>query len=175
MQVQLTLDSALPLPPRPRRRIPTLWAIVSYWAPLGVFEFLETDQPQCFGCSVVVDILGGPLRDRWNSSSRRLDKAHLVDHALNGLDGPQNMVALCYPCHRAMPKFSYGPDAIEWVRSGGRMTWDELPKPDAQLAPCARGGGSHAVADEPKCREALERVRAGWKPLFSPEYEAAVG
>jgi len=156
MQVQLTLDSALPLPRRPRRRIPTLWAIASYWAPLGVFGELDIDQPHCFGCSVVADILDGPLRDRWNSCTRLLDKAHLVDHALNGLDGPQNMVALCYQCHRAMPRFSCGPDAIEWVRSGGRMTLDWLPKPDAELAPCARSGGSHAVADEPQCRNRLQ-------------------
>lgn len=160
MQVQLTLDdSALPLPRRPWRRMPTLWELAAYWAPLGVFE-VEVEDPHCFGCALVVDLFPGEPSERWQAGRVLLDRAHLVDRAAGGLDGPQNVVPLCTRCHRAMPSFGAGrgPDAIEWVRSGGRMTLDWLPKPDSGLAGCARHGGSHAVADEPQCRNHLQAM-----------------
>lgn len=44
-----------------------------------------------------------------------LDRAHLCDRSLNGLDGPQNLVPLCERCHKAMPSFNDGHLALEWV------------------------------------------------------------
>ena len=84
---------------------------------------LSTEWPECFACArhAPADENATP-RQRWNGASRYLDRAHLVNRSDDGLDGPQNVVALCKLCHRGMPPFrGYDeyPDPITWVQRGG--------------------------------------------------------
>ena len=116
------------LPERPGRRMPSVWALVQYWAPRGVFVVC-VPVPHCFGCQrmILPDEDEAPLppddprpaQDRWNNALGRLERAHLVDRAAGGLDGCQNIVPLCRPCHRRMPSFDIGegPQAVAWVRA----------------------------------------------------------
>jgi hypothetical protein len=119
-----------PLPPRrPRRQMPSLWAIASYWHvregnPL-LLDAEAVEFPYCFACSAMAPGIDEdrPVRIRWNAAGRWLDRAHLVDRVFAGLDGPQNIVPLCYPCHKVMPSFrvEQGAEAIRWVIDGGRF------------------------------------------------------
>lgn len=111
------------LPAGPPRKVPTLWVIASHWATREVFRF-DLELPCCFGCGYVADCKDDPApKVQWNSAAGQLERAHLVDRCAGGLDGPQNVVPLCSPCHRVMPVFDIGegPDAIEWVKAGGRL------------------------------------------------------
>ncbi|WP_280248783.1 HNH endonuclease [Nocardia abscessus] len=62
-------------------------------------------QPRCFRCGLRVEI--------WN----QLDRAHLVDRFLGGLDHEPNLTMLCPLCHKIMPMFEpeQGAEAIAWV------------------------------------------------------------
>lgn len=111
--------------PERKRRMPSLWSIARHWAGLDVFTFRETI-PSCFAClrEVPHEIRAAP-RFRWDASAAYLDRAHLVDHAHGGLDGPQNLVPMCRMCHAVMPRnfrLGDGPDAIDWVRDVGGIT-----------------------------------------------------
>jgi hypothetical protein len=82
---------------------------------------MNPDWPMCFAClRYAPAVETDPVNERWNKATGYLEKAHLVDHACGGLDGPQNLVPLCSPCHLKMPMFDigHGPSAILWVRSG---------------------------------------------------------
>lgn len=169
------------LPPRPPRRMPTFWAMACYWKDRGVF-LVDLNDPHCFGCGTVPGLFAGIPSARWTMAKSVLEKAHLVDRCGGGLDGPQNVVPLCWRCHRAMPPFGpgMGRAAIEWVRSGGRLDPDGLPKPDGQLADCSRHGAGHAVADEPQCvRRIAERdemiARREWHPQVMEPLPSLLG
>lgn len=53
----------------------------------------------------------------------RCERAHIIDRSDSGLDGVQNLVPLCYRCHREMPPFWNGEEykALLWL-----STTDEL-------------------------------------------------
>lgn len=107
--------------PRRTRRMPSLWRIAQHWASRDLFP-VDLEIPSCFACEQVAYWdERDTLRERWQRASSFLDRAHLVDRFLWGLDGPQNIIPLCKACHRAMPSFDNGPDAIAWVRKGGGM------------------------------------------------------
>jgi len=112
-------------PSRPPRRMPSLWAIASYWDERDTFGDIPLDAaPFCFGCRKHAGWWGLPACEaRWNDASCFLDRAHLITRDKGGLDGPQNLVPLCERCHKTMPFFGVGDecDAIEWVRAGGRF------------------------------------------------------
>lgn len=119
-------DRPLPprLKPRPPRKMPTMWAIVRYWTGRGPFGFSEEElaAPFCFGCGLeITGTSGRTPAARWESAAGRLERAHLVDRFLGGLDGPQNIVPLCVMCHRVMPVFDveHGDDALAYVTDGG--------------------------------------------------------
>lgn len=104
------------------RRMPTLGPIAAYWSEREPFA-IRLSPPHCFRCQIRCPRSGVPASTRkseWDKASRYLERAHLVDHALGGLDGPQNLVPLCHRCHRAMPMFDIGEGAaaIAWVLAG---------------------------------------------------------
>ena len=107
--------------PKRKRKSPSLASIAAYWATRYVFE-MSPERPHCFAClRLVPDVdMAEAVAKRWNGSTSYLEKAHLVDHTNGGLDGPQNVVPLCSPCHSKMPGFDIGEgaSAIIWVRSG---------------------------------------------------------
>ena|ERR1017187_845765 len=118
--------------PRPDRKLPSLWTIAEYWSGRDVFD-LTLPWPHCFSCFREAPCREEDSpRDRWNGASRYLDRAHLVDRAFNGLDGPQNMVPLCRLCHRRMMPMFRGYDEYPgpelWVQRGGwlfnYLTWE---------------------------------------------------
>jgi hypothetical protein len=63
---------------RPARRMPSIRTIA---------EFHEMPDDECWRCG---------LREP-------LERAHIVDRCAGGLDGPQNLSLICYPCHMDMP------------------------------------------------------------------------
>lgn len=106
------------IPVRPSRRMPDLWRIARYWLERDVF-WVDLEQPHCFGCfNAPEPDQSVPDAARWNDSVF-LERAHLADRAAGGLDGPQNLVPLCHSCHRLMPEFTDGREAIKWVLAGG--------------------------------------------------------
>ena len=110
------------LPERPKRKMPSLRAIAQFWARREPFAGHGIDVPACFGCGWELPCPeDAALSQRWQMASRYLERAHLVDHALGGLDGPQNIVPLCGDCHRVMPMFGIDQQdaAIAWVLDGG--------------------------------------------------------
>lgn len=92
--------------PRPARRMPTAEQVARYWIDEGktfggmnragviTFGSGRSDlAPACFRC--------GEQVPAWN----KLDRAHLVDRARDGLDIECNLALLCVQCHRSMPSF----------------------------------------------------------------------
>ncbi len=133
-------------PPRPSRRMPKLWVIASYWAEHGTFgEVYLSGAPYCFGCRKHVPVRRIVFKtpvERWNKSSLLLDRAHLVDRWNGGVDGPQNLVPLCYACHKLMPSFGpgEGQEAIAWVQAGGRWQRpEEVAVLERRFAAALRG------------------------------------
>jgi hypothetical protein len=135
------------VPERPERRMPSLWTIAQYWEKCGTFD-VQIVRPICFACTGHApheeDLTPGY---RWNGAGAYLDRAHLVDRFLGGLDGPQNLVPLCKVCHDLMPMFRIGADAIEWVLSGGPYG---DPKFQAAQAELGAEGMRIAVRDGPE-------------------------
>jgi hypothetical protein len=148
---------------RPRRKLPSLWTIAEYWSRRSVFDVI-LDWPHCFACYI-----DPPYHEedtpkiRWNGASGYLIRAHLVNRALNGLDGPQNVVPLCYECHSGMPMFrGYDeyPDAAEWVRRGA--VWYELRHPGAKRIMTARPGPRSSTFSR---NQPVTVFRVGWPAL----------
>jgi hypothetical protein len=108
---------------RPPRRMPSVWVVAGYWSPLGIFAEIDLWEPGCFACGMDpspddrYSAADGP-RERWLGVGGYLHRAHLVDRRHDGLDGPQNLVLLCDGCHKWMPSFRDGREAIRWVRAG---------------------------------------------------------
>lgn len=115
---------------RPERRMPSLWAIASYWTGGRDWFCIPLEYPQCFACQQTIPGIdqGLSLKDRWNSASGMLHRGHLVNRARDGLDGPQNLVPLCELCNMTMPIFStpLPPGPVEWVLDGGWTQYFEL-------------------------------------------------
>jgi hypothetical protein len=111
-------------PERPGRRMPKLYDIAYYWynERPGTFRVSLT-VPLCFRCLRRLppeELRPRNIHKRWLSASSYLERAHLVDRFVGGLDGPQNLVPLCPECHRCMPTFEIdqGDRAIAWVQAG---------------------------------------------------------
>jgi hypothetical protein len=137
MQASWPLQSGLPA--RPGRKTLTLWTIASYWHaregnPLRL-DYDGIEDPYCFGCEripLTCDLEAPTPKARWDSAG--LDRAHLIDRCRGGLDGPQNIIPLCFGCHRGMPAFIPGQEAevIAWVLSlGTRIEYPPRPWPAA--------------------------------------------
>lgn len=106
------------LPRRPRRHMPQIWTVASYWHKRGTFA-VDLDDPHCFRCGFVARCKQDTSpRCRWNSAA--LVRAHLYDRWAGGLDGPQNIVPLCSRCHGIMPMFLARAELhpIDWVLDG---------------------------------------------------------
>ena len=91
--------------------------IVRWWIDNHADEWPDHPQrydwgePVCWACE-------GMAGDSW--SHPRLEKAHLVDHALGGANDPSNFVLLCNSCHHDMPRGLFGPghrqNALAWIK-----------------------------------------------------------
>jgi hypothetical protein len=80
----------------------------------------------------------------WRRAARWLDRAHIITRATgksgSGLDTPANLIQLCQLCHKQMPLFDGGEEAIamEWLRAMPRADWrwqrftDSYPWPDCR-------------------------------------------
>lgn len=129
--------------PRAGRRMPSLWRIVSYWEPLGTFP-VSLESPHCFACFATRRIPAGATSPgaRWQAAG--LERAHLVDRILGGLDNASNLVPLCAFCHFHMPSFGpqSGAQAIRWVQDGG--AWPPMMEKFLTLAGSLTGGAMTA-------------------------------
>lgn len=99
---------------RPPRRMRAAKKIAEYWEGRETF-FVDLNDPRCFGCF------------RRVAAWSELERAHLVDRFLGGLDLESNLAMICHSCHRVMPMFEIdeGQEAINWVLS--RLNSDFLP------------------------------------------------
>lgn len=90
---------------RPPRRMPALKALAAYHG-MG-------SDPHCFVC-------GYGRGGDWVSAGSWLDRAHVIDRFLGGLDGPQNLRPLCRLCHNIQPVFEPGQEAeaLTWFGEG---------------------------------------------------------
>lgn len=114
------------IPRRGLRTMPRMWKIALHWHDHpDVFGEVDLDDvPYCFRClREVSQAKRATPRDTWNAASRQLDRAHLVDRAADGLDGPQNMVPMCRQCHAVMPLFEAqdADEAVHWVLAGREL------------------------------------------------------
>jgi hypothetical protein len=110
------------LPPRGNRVMPSLWQIAEYWYIRDDVFDVDLRNPHCFGCGDRAGSQAATLRIRWQDAACKLDRAHLVARVYDGLDGPQNIVPLCGPCHRFQPDDD-GARAVAWIQRGG---WKQL-------------------------------------------------
>lgn len=90
-----------------RSRMPSGQAVADYWREQGRFGGYGLAFPACFTCRRPAD--------DWS----QLERAHLVDRAVGGLDHVANLVMLCWACHRCMPTFEAGEGeaALCWVHT----------------------------------------------------------
>jgi hypothetical protein len=108
------------------RRMASMDRVVAYWqeaAPERLpglrSELSGWGEPFCFRCGWLA-----PLRDPyvgtddWRVVGGWLERAHLMDHAAGGSGEPDNLVPLCYLCHRQMPEHDDADSALGWVAAG---------------------------------------------------------
>lgn len=165
------------LPRRPSRYyMASLWEIARYWSERvpAEFSFEPLPWPHCFACNQDVPCRGkDSIPDRWNKASAYLDRAHLVDRELGGLDGPQNLVPLCLECHRRMPSFrghDEHPGPVGWVRRGGwRFDFMCFPvsAPSLQSACRARQLGG-PLCTVPCTEDYSPEGEPAWQPRWAP-------
>jgi len=79
------------VPARPSRQMPVARKIAEFWHACGAPFTVDLDDPACFGC--------GYRPSAWD----RLERAHIVARVFDGLDGVQNLMLLCSPCHYLQP------------------------------------------------------------------------
>lgn len=93
-------DAYMPLPTRGRRRLPRLSECEDHWS---------VAPASCIRCGEVA----------------RCERSHIIDRSAGGLDGVQNVVPLCYRCHRVMPPFWPGDEdeALAWLACPDDLTW----------------------------------------------------
>lgn len=94
---------------RPPRRMPPARRVAEHWHRLGAPFAIDIDEPACFGCGLTVA--------RWSD----LERAHMIDRFLGGLDHEANLAMLCALCHRLMPMFDVGDEAaaLHYVQNSG--------------------------------------------------------
>lgn len=128
---------------RPPRSMPHLRDIAEYWVdreddlPSYQAHSIGLGEPFCAACGWLAPVPDGLGRKSWALASRFLDRAHLVDRALGGLDHEGNIVVLCHLCHRRMPSFDVDQwaDAVAWVEEqrpchwGWQLFTDEIDDP----------------------------------------------
>lgn len=123
--------------------MPTLYRVALYWSQFPDVFDVDLDTAFCFRCAIVVAFDETKTqREVWREANRYLQRAHLADRYRGGLDGPQNLVALCIPCHRVMPTFDDGEGAIRWV-------WNEWLYADWETRPIPQRIIRDPEPDEP--------------------------
>lgn len=85
------------VPTRPKRKMPSRKVIAAHH---------DRPNDECWRCGAPTDAL---------------ERGHLIDRWLGGLDGPQNLALICARCHRAQPIFAVGDEAraLAWLHDGG--------------------------------------------------------
>lgn len=93
------------MPERPGRRMPPAKRVATYWRTRGAFN-IDVSDPRCFCCG------------RQESSWGDLERAHLIDRAIGGLDNEPNLTMLCRTCHSQQPIFEIDEwdNALRWVQ-----------------------------------------------------------
>lgn len=73
----------------------------------------------------VADYAGLPVGECYRcKANARCERAHIIDRQFGGLDDVQNLVPLCFQCHRDMPPFEAGEESKAWLWLNTRC-WDE--------------------------------------------------
>lgn len=148
---------------RSRRRIHPAH-VADYWlarwkgTPLGDvpagFAQLVVDpgEPPCFRCGwrVPDTYCDTSYRNIWDKANKWLDIAHLCDFSADGVDDVQNVVMLCRACHRTMPPFTDGVDALAWVQ--------DCPTGIARLARLRQWAGDCLAEDHVPSFQEIEDI-----------------
>ena len=83
-----------------------------------IIEYWETCQDEC---ELSVDWAEAEERC-WRcgcETNRKLDRCHIIPHALGGKDEPANFVLLCKRCHAEGPNVSDPEIMWDWIKSYG--------------------------------------------------------
>lgn len=88
-----------------------------------IIEYWETCQDEC---ELSVDWAEAEERC-WRcgcETNRKLDRCHIIPHALGGKDEPANFVLLCKRCHAEGPNVSDPEIMWDWIKSYGVAFYD---------------------------------------------------
>ncbi|MCD2099630.1 HNH endonuclease signature motif containing protein [Rhodococcus qingshengii] len=115
-----------------RDAMPDPYLVAEYW-----FEHqsddstfvLDLGSPACMACGwtpylTAIEDTAVTARARWSETNSKLQRCHIVPHALGGSEDVSNLVMLCKKCHGESPDVSDPEFMIEWVKSrpSGRFT-----------------------------------------------------
>jgi hypothetical protein len=107
----------------PRGNTPTGLAIAKYWSEHEPSFGIDWGEPSCFACgwydSTRPTVPQVTMIQAWDKS--RLQKAHLVPHALGGSVDVSNLVMLCEECHLDAPDWAAPEFMLDWMRR--RPSW----------------------------------------------------
>lgn len=142
----LTIEEAY-VAPHPRRGMPPLDKIAAHWhsQPEQIRRTLRSQytagatalntrrhylgwrEPFCFACGWMPPVKVAERHKSWkawNTASKWLDRAHLIDHSLGGSSEPGNLAPICHLCHDGMPPFTEHEPAWEWVINHSQAEWE---------------------------------------------------
>lgn len=112
---------------RPDRSVPAASVIVRYWAeressskqpaPWDSYGW-DWFEPACMACGMAApgELSDPPRWTDWNRTEGWLNRCHVIPRVRNGLDGPQNLVLMCEPCHQAQPQTDDPEDTWRYMR-----------------------------------------------------------
>jgi hypothetical protein len=138
-----------------RGQVPSVAAIVAYWHGRIPETDLGTDWDEaaerCWCCG----------------QRRKLEKAHIVPHALGGSMEPANLVLLCSECHRRAPDVTDPAAMLEWIWANRATFHDfaftprDLARTFADLYGTNLEDAATAATAAPDWRDRLTRILEG--------------
>lgn len=103
------------------RSMPSLYKVASYWIDHARFpdylgNYYGLGEPFCARCHFLAPVQDG--EGAWGRAGHLIERAHLVDRMYGGPDTVDNLIPLCWRCHRSMPSFRPGQEeeSLAWVR-----------------------------------------------------------
>lgn len=111
------------------RQVHRYWCLERHDLAVRLFGQVDVGEPSCYGCGWWCEDFIDDDTNRWH-----LERAHLIDRCRDGLDGAQNLVLLCRDCHRSMPSFGPGSEAMAMAWVATQPNWLARVTEQAALA-----------------------------------------
>lgn len=121
------------------RKHVSCYAIFEYWYGKNDLNgnpwIIDPGEKMCFKCGLFDSEIkkGESLKAFWNRQTK-LEKAHIVPHALGGSDEPMNIILLCNYCHRECPDTIDYYSNLKWISDNRKPRYfDEINKVISQI------------------------------------------